>query len=512
MNHSQKALSAIFIMTAVAGCGTETYNGQQDSSAIIVTSPNTGETPQSDANNEPPAKDFDSPDTDREHFYFSYDDSASTAGMEVVQYYLQNDLVPPLGFVKAYEFLNFETFDVPDQTQGETFSVALRGWERTPITDDLEALKQLEFGAYLASPVQTKESRMNLVLTLLVDVSGSMGSRSAELGIETTNDSRLSIVKQALRTLEPFSLKAGDVVNLVRFSFNSDSEDVLLQNWEFGVDDPDSLDKAISRLNADGGTGLDAGLSRAYKVATETYDTNKLNRVIILTDAEANVGEVDATIVAEKTEINNAEGIYFSGIGVGTGFNHAFLDELTEAGKGAYMTMVTPSDAVRIFDDRFISLTQVAARNVEFLLEYPNTIRHIGSSSEEQSVNRDDVQSVNFSMNTSQYFLETFELSNDVTGEEVMTLTIAYQHVDGTQQQESYEITLDELTVAPANDIIDAFIVRSFAQIVNGSMTCPEFFAIRDAYLSGYDSRIWQTYLPLIQTYYELTEGPGQVD
>ena len=176
-----------------------------------------------------------------------------------------------------------------------------------------------------------------------------------------------------------------------------------------------------------GSTNLAAGIDAAYQAALNTYDPEKTNRVIILTDAYANTGQIDPAIIAQNVVINNQEGIYFSGLGISDDFNEAFLNELTEAGKGAYFSIVTQNDAQRAFKDRFIALLSIAAKDVQFRMDYPGLLKHDETAAEETSGDPGEVQTTNFSYNTSQYFFEGFLLeSGEVLPESTFKLTINY--------------------------------------------------------------------------------------
>jgi Ca-activated chloride channel homolog len=262
-------------------------------------------------------------------------------------------------------------------------------------------------------------------LTLLVDVSGSMGD-STKHHFEDRH-SLLTLVQEGLFSLSDNFID-GDVVNLITFSREAN---VLIE--ALTIEDNSSshiiFSDAVDSMTQGGGTNLNTGIEKAYEVALNTYDSNKQNRVIILTDAHANSGEVDPQIIAKHTKINNQEGIYFSGLGIGESFNESFLNELTEAGKGAYFSILSLADVKRAFDTKLQALLNVAARDVAFSITYPSAFNHAYSASEEFSSQEDEVQKSNFSYNTKQYFYEAF-IANDANStldEQNITLTINYE-------------------------------------------------------------------------------------
>ncbi|WP_455202638.1 hypothetical protein, partial [Kaarinaea lacus] len=148
-------------------------------------------------------------------FYFSYDDSASTAAVELTKYAINNGQIPDESLGRAYEFLNFEQFNGSSLTNIGLFDVSMGIW--THPGDNESGVLVHELGIYLSSPTITKEDRPNAVLTLLVDVSGSMESSYLDSYIEqeATIRTRLDIAKYGLTQLYHHSLKEGDVINIV---------------------------------------------------------------------------------------------------------------------------------------------------------------------------------------------------------------------------------------------------------------------------------------------------------
>lgn len=431
-------------------------------------------------------------------FYFSYDDSASTAAAEIVKYSVLNDIVPDNALGRAYEFLNYEKFDNSNQTNIGLFDVSMGVWTHSGESESSPLIHEL--GIHLSSPVISKEERKNTVLTILVDVSGSMSTNFLNLPIDVEPGikTRLDVVKYGLSALYKEGLKEGDVINIVQFESNSTKEDILLEAWSYSEADSKFSD-TVSSLITLGSTNLDAGITRAYEVATRNYDSNKVNRVVILTDAFANTGETDPAIISQNTSINNQEGIYFSGIGVGVGFNDAFLDELTDAGKGAYFSVITPRDSARVFTDKFVSLLNIAAINVQFRLDYPPELTHVSTASEEQSSNKSEVQTTNFSYNTSQYFLEGFEApSSDDALSTPIKLTITYENSQGDEFTEIHSMALEDIEGFDLNNIKDAYLISTLANLVAEKKTCEAATSEIDTLLSAYESELATEYRDLI--------------
>ncbi|HEY9841252.1 MAG TPA: VWA domain-containing protein, partial [Candidatus Obscuribacterales bacterium] len=402
----------------------------------------------------PPAEDSD-------FYYFSYDDSASTAGVELSKAALRNHKWPDRSWVRPWEFLNLEPFSHASQQPAGLFKVSMGIWQHPDV--EYQGYDDYELGVHISAPDLDRASRRNLVLTLVLDVSGSMEENAG--GGESK--SKLELARSALQILAR-SLKPGDVVNLITFS---DDAQTLLDRVQIGPD-LSTYQQTVASLHSQGGTNLNAGLQMAYDVARSSYDRNKINRVVMLTDAYANIGETDANQISYYTRINNAEGIYFSGLGFGQDFNEAFLNELTEAGRGAYFSIITQRDVNRAMDERFMALINVAAREVKFRLDYPKVLQRFATASEESSQVESHVQATNFSYNTSQFFLEQFAVPTQSNLlEQKIRLTIYYSDpVSGQKQVQIVEKRLGEILGIDLENIKDAHLVNLLTGVLKGEV------------------------------------------
>lgn len=438
-------------------------------------------------------------------FYVSYDDSASTVGVELIKYALTNGNRPQARFARPWEFLNYEDFAQQNLTRTGVFKINMGLWNHQGTDPEATQPEDVyELGIQIVSPTISKDERRNAVITLVVDVSGSMDDPlTFDSGKEELN-TRLDAAKYGMVQMLD-SLKQGDVINLVIFSEDAET---LLQEHKYSPENNDEFIRLVEDMNTIAGTYLEVGLEEGYHVAKETYDPNKINRVILLTDAYANIGEVDPDIIAESTVIENEEGIYFSGLGFGADFNEAFLNVLTEVGKGAYFSIITPADARRAFQDRFIALLNVAARDVRFRLDFPQNFTHGETASEELSTVAAEVQPTNFSFNTSQFFLESFKLPNanfnDVAQDNII-LTITYKDpITFDEKEEIYSVKVADILAMNEKNIKDAYIVTLLPLLISGKVS-PEEGNKRLALLQGHNTPLATEYRSLIREWYNIT-------
>ena len=445
--------------------------------------------PEPEPETEPPI------DDEANAFFFSYDESTSTAGRDLSLFAIDNGFRPAPQLGRAFEFLNAESFEPFDSQPVGPFSVSMGMLSASnadlptsiATQDSLYAL-----GVNLVGPEQTREQRRNVVLTLLVDVSGSMDSLYAS---ETRSDIRslLDVARFGLSQL-PQSLKAGDVVNLVKFS--SDAEIILEGNSGQGFE----FTNAVNGLVTEGSTNINTGLNLAYEVANRNFDPQKANRVLIVTDAFVNTGEINPDIIARQTVINELEGIYFSGIGVGSGFNDTVLDTLTDVGKGSYTAMITPNDGERLFTDGFMQFVEPALTDVMFQLSYPQQLNQFQSAAEEISVNAQDIQPVNFSYNSDQYFLEIFTGPEDINTDQDVTLNIIYTDPQGQQSTASLAVSLDQLFTQGEQSIRSAAMVSTLANVIAESVSCDE--ALNSLlYINSIDDTVYSRYRDALTDY-----------
>lgn len=456
--------------------------------------------PPSEPTSDPEAQSSAAQQQTRGYFYFSYDDSASTAGVEQTLYALENGLLPNQSWVRPWEFLSAESFaHAPETQQAGPFTISAGLWQHA-LPDSTATAYDL--GIHISAPQISREQRQNLVLTLVVDVSGSMNNAS---GINNRSESLLEVAQAGLRTL-PHQLKAGDKLNLVSFSTEAK---VLLENWIY-QGDPSAFLAAVNGLRTEGGTNLNAGLNQAYTLARAQFQPDAINRVVMLTDAYANRGQIDASVIAQHTRHEDREGIYFSGLGFGADFNEAFLNELTEAGKGSYFSIITSEDAERSFGERFMALVNVAARDVRFRLDYPASLKHSGSAAEERSQVATEVQPVHFSYNTAQFFLERFQTEGEQElRQELFSLTLNYLDPITLKAQEAIvHFPLEQIRNQNLTSLKDARLVLLLTEAIRGQLSAAQARAEMEQLLASHSSPLASRYKTYLETWLKLTRAP----
>jgi len=411
---------------------------------------------------EPPAIDAGST-----FFYFSYDESSSTASRDLALFALAGGRRPAPDLGRPYEFLNAESFERFDARAVGDFEVSMTLRRAEP--GELPSAAPPEgrlyaLGVNVEGPAQPLAERRNVVLTVLVDVSGSMQTPYAS---ETRGDvsSLLDVVKYGLTRIGG-SMKAGDELNLVTFSSTAD---VIAEGLDGTAGQFESL---IASLATETSTDIGRGVDLAYQVANRRFDPDKANRVLILTDAQVNSGQLDPAIIAAATVRGELEGIRFSAIGVGSGFDDRVLNTISEAGRGSYSAMITPNDAERLFTDGFSRFVAPAATNVRFRLDYPQALNQLRSFGEEISTDPDAVRPTNFSYDSDQFFLELFQGADSLPGDGAFTLGIEYTDTDGERREVSLTRNVDDLLATTTDALDAAFAVTTLAELIGERIDC----------------------------------------
>ena len=400
-------------------------------------------------------------------FFFSYDESASTAARDLTLFALDEGLRPAPRLGRPYEFLNAERFAPFDPRPLGDFTASMT--LRRAMTGDVPLPTEIDgtlyaLGVNLQAPPLPLAERPNLVLTVLIDVSGSMDSPYAS---ETRTDVRslLDVVRHGLSRIGP-SLKAGDVLSLVTFSTTAD---VILEG---AGPTTGEFEAAVATLSTEGSTNIRLGVDTAYAVANRLYDPDKANRVLILTDAMVNTGELDPARIAEATVVGGREGILFSGVGIGSGFDDRVLDGITEAGRGTYSAMITPSDAERLFGEGFSRFVSPAATDVRFRLTYPQALDQLRSFGEEISTVAEEVRTVNFSHGAGQFFLELFTGPDALDADSVLELGATYTDPAGERREVVQARSVGELLANGTGELDAALAVTTLAELVAGRLEC----------------------------------------
>jgi Ca-activated chloride channel family protein len=191
-------------------------------------------------------------------------------------------------------------------------------------------------------------------MVFLVDVSGSMSPPE-----------RLPLVKSTLNTLVE-KLRANDRISLVTYA---GSTAVVLEATP-GSEKARIL-SAIDRLGAGGSTAGAAGLALAYEQARNAFIKNGINRILLCTDGDFNVGVSDSNELEAMVKRERESGVTLSILGFGTdNYNDAMMTQISSAGNGNYGYVDSVFEARKILDEEMTATLVTAAKDVKAQIEF----------------------------------------------------------------------------------------------------------------------------------------------
>ncbi|MCW7536430.1 VWA domain-containing protein [Aquabacterium sp. A7-Y] len=279
---------------------------------------------------------------------FSID--VDTGSYSSVRSLLRRGLAVPRDAVRVEEMLNYFSYDYPrpDARSGLPFAVhselATTPWN--PRT------RLLKIGIQAADPAKETLPPANLVF--LVDVSGSMNIPQS-----------LPLVKQGLLAFVD-QLRARDRVSIVTYS---GSTRVLLESVP--GDRKEEIRRAIESLRAGGSTAGASGLRLAYEQARNGYIEGGINRILLATDGDFNVGVTNIDQLKEIVAAERRSGIGLSTLGVGhASYNDALMEQIADVGDGKYSFLDTVAEARKVLVDEFTSTLATVASDVKLQVEF----------------------------------------------------------------------------------------------------------------------------------------------
>jgi Ca-activated chloride channel family protein len=298
----------------------------------------------------------------------------STASYANLRRFLNAGRFPEAGAVRVEEILNYFPA-LPEETRLEPLSGApfRAAYQLAPCPWDAD--KTLLWVSVMAAELDYNEAPpANLVF--LVDVSGSMNPPE-----------RLPLVKSSLRLLVD-SLRPQDKVSLVTYANGSQ---VVLKPTS-GAEKATILG-AIDNLSAGGGTAGSAGIRLAYEQAQEAFVDGGVNRIILCTDGDFNIGITDEGSLESLLTRRRGRNVTLSILGYGTdNLNDSMMVKIASTGNGNYSYIDTLSEAQKVLGEEMASTLVVVAKDAKIQIEFnPDAVteyRQIGY--EKRQLNAED--------------------------------------------------------------------------------------------------------------------------
>ena len=271
-----------------------------------------------------------------------------TGAYTLMRAWVNDGLLPDPDSVRVEEYINY--FDAGYEPPiDEAFAIYADGGP-TPFFDRRNDI--LRIG--IQSREVPERRRQDLSLTFVIDVSGSMSDQGK---LDTVKDS-LSVLVNELDRFDTVSIVSYNTAARVELEPTPASE-------------TDEILDAIEDLRAGGSTNAEAGLLLGYDLADEAFMRDAVNRVVLLSDGVANVGNVGPEAILDEIGERAREGIDLVTIGVGIAtYNDVLLEQLADQGNGWYAYVDTYDEAVRLFRDRLTTSLETIARDMKVQVEF----------------------------------------------------------------------------------------------------------------------------------------------
>lgn len=265
-----------------------------------------------------------------------------------VRQFLNSGQLPPVDAVRVEELINYFSYDYPQPTGEDPFSISLEGgacpWN--------PAHQLVMVGIQGQNLQLDTAAASNLVF--LIDVSGSMDSPS-----------KLGLIKNGLRMMVE-ELKPDDFVTIVVYA----SAQGLALPPTPGTQKNKIL-AALDNLHAGGSTAGGAGIKLAYEMARKHYLKNGNNRVILATDGDFNVGVSSDSELQKLIEEERKSGVFLSILGVGTdNLMDGRMNMLAEKGNGQYFFLDNLMEAHKVLVQEMGGTLFTIAKDVKIQVEF----------------------------------------------------------------------------------------------------------------------------------------------
>jgi Mg-chelatase subunit ChlD len=284
----------------------------------------------------------------RENAFSTFSLNVSDVSFKLVAASLERGQLPDAASIRSEEFINAFDYHDPEPAAGVPVAfVADRA--RDPFAHNRDLLR---FSIKTAAAGREAGRPLNIVL--LLDNSGSMERAD-----------RVAIIHEALKVLAS-QLQPQDTLSIVTFARAAR----LWVDGARGDQAGDAVSK-VSDLTPEGGTNLEEAMNLAYATARRHYLAQGVNRVVLLTDGAANLGNVDPEALKLKVESFRKQGIALDCFGIGwEGYNDDLLEQLSSNGDGRYGFINTPEAAATEFAAQLAGALHVAAEDVKVQVEF----------------------------------------------------------------------------------------------------------------------------------------------
>ena len=278
---------------------------------------------------------------------FSID--VDTASYAVARRYLNEGVLPPKDAVRIEELINYFDYDYARPETSDTPFATHVTVTPSPWAEGRQLMHIGVQGYDLA-----EEARPPVNLTLLIDVSGSMSQAN-----------KLPLAKKALKML----VDQMDEDDTIAIAVYAGAAGQVLEPTS--AKDKQKIYAALDKLKAGGSTAGGEGLRLAYSLAEQNFDAEGVNRVVLLTDGDFNVGITKDERLEDFVSRKRESGVYLSVMGFGRGnYNDALMQKIAQTGNGTAAYIDTLNEARKWMNDDLSANLFPIADDVKIQVEF----------------------------------------------------------------------------------------------------------------------------------------------
>ena len=256
--------------------------------------------------------------------------------------------LPPADAVRIEEILNYFAYGYPLPQDGKPFAVHTQTVD-SPWKADAKLIRIAIQAADLAP-----EKRPPANLVFLIDTSGSMDEPD-----------KLPLVKKTVCHFAE-ALRADDRISLITYS--GDTKEILPPT---AGDQKETIITALKPLRAHGATAGGEALRMAYDAAAKNYRKDGINRILLATDGDFNVGISDPAALKNYVAEKRKSGVSLTTLGFGAGnYNDEMMEQLADAGDGNYSYIDNEDEAKKVLVRQLGSTLATVARDVKIQMEF----------------------------------------------------------------------------------------------------------------------------------------------
>lgn len=276
-----------------------------------------------------------------------------TGAYTLMRSYLNDNGLPPAEAVRVEELINYFDYHYAYPPATETFGITMDAAPSPFVAAPNHRMVRIGIQGY-AIPASERKA---VALTFVIDVSGSMDM-----------ENRLGLAKRSLNLLVE-ELRPTDAVAIV--VYGSQARTILPMT---SAADKATILDAIERLTPDGSTNAEEGLRMGYELAWRAYNPDAINRVVLVSDGVANVGQTGPDAILETIAQYAAQGITMTSVGVGMGnYNDVLMEQLADKGDGFYAYVDDIAEARRLFVEDLTSTLQTIAKDAKVQVDFNPT-------------------------------------------------------------------------------------------------------------------------------------------